>query len=293
MSAAAGPDQGSRRRSTLDRHARRDRDVRSTREFARLPPPRSGRCCATRSGRAPAPSPDGGLRGRRVCLSLARPSAPAAAAQPAPAQAAAGVKRVSPSARARARTLRSRPSVGDRRCWPRSGRSAPRLGLVDAYFLPPLSEVLAAWWDLVVSGQLCEHAAGQPVRSPTGFVLAIAVADPAGAAIAWYRPVRRAPHPAAGAVPQHRGPGPAPGVRADPRASARPRRSRSSLYACFFPILLNTISRRAHRRPAAVRSARVAGALAGPTVPEGGPPGRGARPSSPASGSPAPPRSWC
>ena len=46
--------------------------------------------------------------------------------------------------------------------WPLSGRSFPRLGLVDATFLPPLSEVLVAWWQLAQLGRAVAARAGQP-----------------------------------------------------------------------------------------------------------------------------------
>ncbi|GAB3897064.1 ABC transporter permease [Kibdelosporangium lantanae] len=66
---------------------------------------------------------------------------------------------------------------------------APRLGLVDATFLPPFSTVLAAWWDLAVSGQLLDHTEASLVRSLSGFGLAVATAVPLGLVIGWYKPV--------------------------------------------------------------------------------------------------------
>ena len=65
----------------------------------------------------------------------------------------------------------------------------PRLNLVDATFLPPLSQVLRAWWDLAASGQLAVHVEASLIRSLSGFGLAIAVAVPLGLFIGWYRPV--------------------------------------------------------------------------------------------------------
>jgi len=67
---------------------------------------------------------------------------------------------------------------------------APRVGLVNDYFVPPLSQVAQAWWDLARSGELLRHLEASVVRSATGFGLALALAVPLGAAIAWYRPVR-------------------------------------------------------------------------------------------------------
>ncbi|MEU4745742.1 ABC transporter permease subunit [Actinosynnema sp. NPDC023658] len=67
--------------------------------------------------------------------------------------------------------------------------TAPRLGLVDATFLPPFSTVLGAWWDLAVSGQLSSNAGASLVRSLSGFGLAVVVAVPLGLLIGWYKPV--------------------------------------------------------------------------------------------------------
>ena len=67
--------------------------------------------------------------------------------------------------------------------------AAPRLGLVDATFLPPFSTVLGAWWDLLVSGKLLENTQASLARSLAGFGLAVAGAVPLGLLIGWYKPV--------------------------------------------------------------------------------------------------------
>ncbi|WP_017542663.1 ABC transporter permease [Nocardiopsis prasina] len=67
--------------------------------------------------------------------------------------------------------------------------AAPRVGLVDRVFLPPLSEVLVATADLASSGQLWAHVSASLSRALAGFVLAVVVAVPLGLLIAWYRPV--------------------------------------------------------------------------------------------------------
>lgn len=66
---------------------------------------------------------------------------------------------------------------------------APRIGLVDRVFLPPLSEVLVATGDLAVSGQLWSHVSASLSRALVGFTIAVSVAVPLGILIAWYRPV--------------------------------------------------------------------------------------------------------
>ncbi|MFF7308892.1 ABC transporter permease subunit [Streptomyces sp. NPDC008137] len=67
--------------------------------------------------------------------------------------------------------------------------TAPRLGLVDRTFLPPVSEVARAWWELAADGSLADNARASLVRSFSGFGLAVAVAVPLGLLIGWYRPV--------------------------------------------------------------------------------------------------------
>lgn len=63
---------------------------------------------------------------------------------------------------------------------------APRLGLVEKTFLPPFSEVIRAWWELFISGELWKHFEASIVRSLFGFVLALVIAIPLGLIIGWY-----------------------------------------------------------------------------------------------------------
>lgn len=65
----------------------------------------------------------------------------------------------------------------------------PRLNLVDATFLPPLSQVLGSWWALATDGELAQHIQASMVRSLSGLGLAILVAVPLGLLIGWYKPV--------------------------------------------------------------------------------------------------------
>ena len=66
---------------------------------------------------------------------------------------------------------------------------APRAGLADRVFLPPFSEVAAAWWELLRDGQLWDDTRASLVRSASGFGLAVALAVPLGLLIGWYKPV--------------------------------------------------------------------------------------------------------
>jgi len=60
---------------------------------------------------------------------------------------------------------------------------------VDRVFLPPLSEVLDTLLVLVRNGQMGEHVAASLGRGLTGFLIAVATAIPLGILVAWYRPV--------------------------------------------------------------------------------------------------------
>ena len=57
---------------------------------------------------------------------------------------------------------------------------APRLGWMNAIFFPPLSTVLAALWDLVLSGDMAKHIGISFQRAGLGFLLATVVAIPLG-----------------------------------------------------------------------------------------------------------------
>ncbi|MDT4914289.1 MAG: NitT/TauT family transport system permease protein [Pseudonocardiales bacterium] len=65
-------------------------------------------------------------------------------------------------------------------------QAAPNLGWVDRTFLPPLSQVLHAWWDLAKSGELWADIKVSMQRSLTGFGIAIGVGVPLGLLIGWY-----------------------------------------------------------------------------------------------------------
>ena len=64
--------------------------------------------------------------------------------------------------------------------------SAPRLGLIDAVFLPPFSEVIAAGWQLAQAGQLYDDVAASLLRALSGFLIAVVLIVPLGLAIGWY-----------------------------------------------------------------------------------------------------------
>lgn len=134
----------------------------------------------------------------------------------------------------------------------------PRLGIVDPYFLPPLHVVLQAWWEMAVDGELWRHLQASIVRSAAGFGIAVSLAIPLGAAIAWNRPVREVLTP------------PLEVFRNTAALALLPaftlilgigETSKIAIvtYACFFPILLSTITGVATVDPQLLRSAKVLG----------------------------------
>ncbi|PWV94293.1 NitT/TauT family transport system permease protein [Paenibacillus cellulosilyticus] len=71
----------------------------------------------------------------------------------------------------------------------------PRVGLVQATFLPPFSKVAEAWWALFTGGDLAVHFQASIGRSLLGFGLAIAAAIPLGLLIGWYPKVAEVLNP--------------------------------------------------------------------------------------------------
>jgi ABC-type nitrate/sulfonate/bicarbonate transport system permease component len=66
---------------------------------------------------------------------------------------------------------------------------AARLGLVSSLALPPLSSVIAAWIDLIRSGELVTNGASSLYRAAAGLGLSIVVGTILGITMAWWRPV--------------------------------------------------------------------------------------------------------
>jgi NitT/TauT family transport system permease protein len=64
-----------------------------------------------------------------------------------------------------------------------------RTGLVSTLALPPLSDVGAAWVELVKDGELVTNGASSLWRAGAGLVLAIVIGAALGIFMAWWRPV--------------------------------------------------------------------------------------------------------
>jgi len=64
-----------------------------------------------------------------------------------------------------------------------------RLQLVSTTALPPLSDVIAAWFDMVKDGELLTNGAASLVRLGAGLVLAILIGVVLGIGMAWWKAV--------------------------------------------------------------------------------------------------------
>ncbi|MBG0568585.1 ABC transporter permease [Actinoplanes sp. NEAU-A11] len=134
----------------------------------------------------------------------------------------------------------------------------PRLGLVDAVFLPPLSEVLVAWKDLLVSGELWSHTEASLARSAAGFGLAILVAVPLGLLIGWYTPVANLLNPLLEVFRNTAALAILP-VFVLILGLGETSKVAIIFYGCTWPILLNTVSGVRTVDPLLIKSARSLG----------------------------------
>jgi len=72
---------------------------------------------------------------------------------------------------------------------------AARLGLSAAFALPPPSDVIVAFIDLVRSGELVTNGAASLYRGAAGLALAVVIGAVLGIVMAWWRPVHAAVGP--------------------------------------------------------------------------------------------------
>ncbi|MFB6615842.1 ABC transporter permease [Streptomyces sp. NPDC056367] len=209
---------------------------------------------ATAAAEAPveAPVPETAVRAPADAVrDAAPPAASDAGESPRPARAAARQPLRAVGRWLRAAALRSAAVLALLAVW----ESAPRLGLVDATFLPPFSVVAQAWWDLVGNGQLAEHTSASLTRSFGGFGIAVVVAVPLGLLIGWYRPVAALLGPLLELFRNTAALALLPvfvlllGIGETSKISI-------VVYACVWPILLNTISAVGNADPTLVRLAR-------------------------------------
>ena len=134
----------------------------------------------------------------------------------------------------------------------------PRSGIVNPAFLPPLSVVLETTWQLYQSGQLGIHFFASIQRSIIGFVLALVIAIPLGLVIGWYKLVAETLNPLLELFRNTTALALMPlfilflGIGETSKISLL-------VYACTWPILLNTITGVQTVDPLLIKSARTMG----------------------------------
>lgn len=135
---------------------------------------------------------------------------------------------------------------------------APRIGLVDPTFFPPFSKVAESWWGLAVSGDLYVHLQASIFRSLFGFGLAILIAIPLGLLIGWYPLANELLTPVLELFRNTAALALLPvfilllGIGETSKISI-------VLFACIFPILLNTINAVRNVDPLLIKSAKSMG----------------------------------
>lgn len=135
---------------------------------------------------------------------------------------------------------------------------APRIGLVNITFFPPVSEVAIAWWKLLLSGDLADHAIASLARSLSGFLLAILISIPLGLAIGWWKPVSEYLNPLLELMRNTAALAILP-VFILLLGLGETSKIAIVFYACVFPLLLNTISGVKNVEPLLIKSARSMG----------------------------------
>ena len=138
---------------------------------------------------------------------------------------------------------------------------APRLGLTDPAFFPPLSEVLGAGWALAQNGQLWQHTSASVARALGGFAIAVLYAVPLGLAIGWYRRLGEFLNPLIELL-RNTAPLALLPVFLLLLGIGEVSKVAMVVYACSWPLLLNTIAAVKQVDPLLIKSARTMGASA-------------------------------
>jgi NitT/TauT family transport system permease protein len=132
---------------------------------------------------------------------------------------------------------------------------APRIGLVDQAFFPTFSSVLISWWNLIITGELFAHFAASITRSFTGFALAVIITIPLGLVIGWYPLARELLNPVLELFRNTAALALLPvfmllmGIGETSKIAI-------VIFACTWPILLNTIAAVGSVDPLLIKSAR-------------------------------------
>ncbi|MEW6639545.1 MAG: ABC transporter permease [Pseudomonadota bacterium] len=137
--------------------------------------------------------------------------------------------------------------------------AAPRLGLTDPAFLPPLSEVLDAGWQLALNGQLYEHVGASLFRALSGFLISVVTIVPLGLVIGRSERLGRALNQLI-EVLRNTAPLALLPVFILLLGIGEVSKVAMVIYSCAWPLLLNTIAGVRQVDPLLVKSARTMGA---------------------------------
>lgn len=134
----------------------------------------------------------------------------------------------------------------------------PRLGVVDATFFPPFSVVVQALYEMILTGELRNHLFASGARALSGFGIAILVGVPAGLALGWYRRIADILDPLL-EIFRNTAPLAILPVFVLVLGMGETSKVGMVLYACIWPILLNTVSGVRTVDPLLIKSARSMG----------------------------------
>jgi NitT/TauT family transport system permease protein len=132
---------------------------------------------------------------------------------------------------------------------------APRAGWVEPSLIPPISKVAETWWALLENGQLWDNTQASLVRAVSGFTIAVLVGVPLGIVLAWNRWLNQLVDPllelfrntaALALLP----------VFTLLLGIGETSKIAIVVYACLFPVVLNTVSGVKSVDPLLVKSAR-------------------------------------
>jgi NitT/TauT family transport system permease protein len=136
--------------------------------------------------------------------------------------------------------------------------TVPRTGLVDPVFLPPFSDVAVALKDLATSGELWTDTQASLIRSFSGFGISIALGIPIGLLLGWYTPLATFFNPLLEVFRNTAALALLPvfvlilGLGETSKISI-------VVFACFWPVLLNTVAGVKGVDPLLIKSARSMG----------------------------------
>jgi NitT/TauT family transport system permease protein len=132
---------------------------------------------------------------------------------------------------------------------------APRAGWVEPSLVPPISKVAKAWWALLENGQLWDNTRASLIRAGAGFAVAVLAGVPLGILLAWHKWLNQLIDPllelfrntaALALLP----------VFTLLLGIGETSKIAIVIYACLFPVVLNTISGVRSVDPLLVKSAR-------------------------------------